>query len=381
MTEPGTGPLAGVRILDLTMNLSGPFATMVLAQQGADVVKVERPPGGDILRKVGSGRGGTSAYFVNTNWGKRSIALDFEQEGDRATLRKLVATADVLVENFRPTVMPRLGFAADDLVREHPRLIYAALRGFPSDSPLADAPAYDHVIQAMTGFGSTQADLRSGVPVLVQQAVVDKVTGLTAAQAITAALFERHRTGRGQVIEIPMLKAGLSFLWPDVSTNITMQGEFEQLPAQSRTFRLSPTADGYVAMVTVTTPQWDGLLRAVGRHELVGDPDYDTPQKRGRNAAALMKEIAAMLATLPTEEVVARLTAEGVPHSKVTTLEDLPDAIEAVAPGYLVREVHPQLGDMVHPLPAVTFDEPVELRPSPAVGEHTAEILAELERD
>ncbi len=380
MTEPGTGPLAGVRILDLTMNLSGPFATMILAQQGADVVKVERPPVGDILRKVGSGRGGTSAYFVNTNWGKRSIALDFEQEGDRATLRKLVATADVLVENFRPTVMARLGFAADDLVREHPRLIYAALRGFPSDSPLADAPAYDHVIQALTGFGSTQADLRTGVPVLVQQAVVDKVTGLTAAQAITAALFERHRTGRGQVIEIPMLKAALSFLWPDVSTNITMQGEFDQLPPQSRTFRLSPTADGYVAMVTVTTPQWDGLLRAVGRDELVGDPDYDTPQKRGRNAAALMKEIAATLATLPTDEVVARLTAEGVPHSRVTTLEQLPEEIEAVAPGYLVREVHPQLGDMVHPLPAVSFDEPVELRASPAVGEHTAEILAELER-
>src|SRR3954449_12505817 len=126
MTEPGTGPLAGVRILDLTMNLSGPFATMILAQQGADVVKVERPPVGDILRKVGSGRGGTSAYFVNTNWGKRSIALDFEQEDDRITLRRLIATADVLVENFRPAVMPKLGFGADSLLAEHPDLIYAA---------------------------------------------------------------------------------------------------------------------------------------------------------------------------------------------------------------------------------------------------------------
>src|SRR5438034_3736966 len=180
MNESGSGPLAGVRVLDLTMNLSGPFATMVLAQQGADVVKVERPPVGDILRKVGSGRGGTSAYFVNTNWGKRSIALDFDTDADRATLRKLVATADVLVENFRPAVMPKLGFRAEELVAEHPRLIYAALRGFPSGSPLADSPAYDHVIQAMTGFGSNQADLRTGVPVLVQQAVVDKVTGLTA---------------------------------------------------------------------------------------------------------------------------------------------------------------------------------------------------------
>ncbi len=288
------------------MNLSGPFATMVLAQQGADVVKVERPPVGDILRKVGSGRGGASAYFVNTNWGKRSIALDFDTEADRATLRKLVATADVMVENFRPAVMPKLGFRAEDLVAEHPGLIYAALRGFPSDSPLADSPAYDHVIQAMTGFGANQADLRTGVPVLVQQAVVDKVTGLTAAQAITAALFERTRTGRGQVIEIPMLHAGLAFLWPDVSTNITMVGEFDKLPSQSRTFRLTPTADGHIAMITVTTPQWDGLLRAVGRDELVGEPGSrhppearpqfggahegdrrpprDAPQRRGRGA-------------------------------------------------------------------------------------------------
>jgi crotonobetainyl-CoA:carnitine CoA-transferase CaiB-like acyl-CoA transferase len=381
MTEPGTGPLAGVRILDLTMNLSGPFATMILAQQGADVVKVERPPVGDILRKVGSGRGGTSAYFVNTNWGKRSIALDFEQEGDRATLRKLVATADVLVENFRPTVMPKLGFRAEDLVAEHPRLIYAALRGFPSDSPLADSPAYDHVIQATTGFGANQADLRTGVPVLVQQAVVDKVTGLTAAQAITAALFERHRTGRGQVIEIPMLYAGLAFLWPDVSTNITMLGEFDKLPAQSRTFRLTPTADGHIAMITVTTPQWDGLLRAVGRDELVGSPDLDTPQKRGRNSAGLMKEIAAQLATLDTDEVVARLSANGVPCAKVASLDEVPALIEATSPGYLVREVHPQLGEVLHPAPAVTFDEPVVVRPAPAMGEHTAEILAQLGDD
>ncbi len=379
MTHSGTGPLAGVRVLDLTMNLSGPFATLVLAQQGADVVKVERPPVGDILRKVGSGRGGTSAYFVNTNWGKRSIALDFNDDTDRSTLRKLIATADVLVENFRPTVMPGLGFPAEELVAEHPRLIYAAIRGFPSDSVMADAPAYDHVIQAMTGFGGNQADLKTGVPVLVQQAVVDKVTGLTAAQAITAALFERHRTGRGQFIEIPMLYAGLAFLWPDVSTNVTMLGEFDQLPAQSRTFRLTPTADGYIAMVTVTTPQWDGLLRAVGRDELVGSPAFDTPQKRGRNAAGLMKEIAAHLSSRSSEEVVALLAANGVPCAKVATLDELPALIEATSPGYLVREVHPQLGDMVHPAPAVTFDEQVVVGPAPAMGEHTEEILAELD--
>ncbi len=379
MTGSTEGPLAGVRVVDLTVNLSGPFSTLILAQQGADVIKVERPPVGDILRKIGSGRGGTSAYFVNTNWGKRSIALDFDRDEDLATLRRLVATADVLVENFRPGVMPKLGFAADDLVRQHPELIYAAIRGFPSSSKLADAPAYDHVIQAMTGFGANQADLKSGTPVLVQQAVVDKVTGLTAAQAITAALFERSRTGRGQYVEIPMLHAGLAFLWPDATTNVTMRGDFDQLPSQSRTFRLTPCADGHIAMVTVTTPQWDGLLRAVDKNDLVGHPDLDDPQKRGRNSAPVMKEIAGILATLPTDEVVARLQAEGVPSAKVASLEDLPDLVDATSPGFLIHEVHPQLGEIVHPRSAVHFDHDVPLRPSPAVGEHTDEILAELD--
>src|SRR5439155_15559683 len=147
-TTASTGPLAGVRVLDLTNNLSGPFGTMILAQQGADVVKVERPPHGDILRGVGTTRGGVSAYFVNTNWGKRSIALDLAEDDGRVTLRKLIERADVLVENFRPAVMPSLGFPPADVCERHPRLIYAAIRGFPSNSSLADAPTYDHVIQA-----------------------------------------------------------------------------------------------------------------------------------------------------------------------------------------------------------------------------------------
>jgi len=378
MTEGASGPLAGVRIVDLTINLSGPFATMILAQQGADVIKVERPPVGDIIRHVGSHRGGVSSYFVNTNWGKRSVALDFKDADDVDVLRKLIATADVLVENFRPAVMSRLGFDAQELVAEHPRLIYAGMRGFPSSSELANAPAYDHVIQAMAGFGGTQADLRTGVPVLVQQAIVDKVTGLTAAQAIAAALFERERTGRGQVLEIPMLHAGLQFLWPDVATNVSLQGEFDQLPSQSRTFRLSKTVDGYVAMAMVTNDQWNGMLRAAGRDDLVDHPDYDTPQKRGRNGAPVMKDVAARLAEMTTEEVTTRLSEQGVPNAMVADVEDLPELIGRVSPGYLVTEEHPQVGEILHPRPAVTFDEPVTVRPTPALGEHTDEIKAEL---
>jgi len=372
------GPLAGVRVLDLTNNLSGPYGTLVLAQQGADVVKVERPPRGDILRGVGSTRGGVAAYFVNTNWGKRSIALDLRDEADRAVLSELVGRADVLVENFRPGVMPGLGFAPDDLCAAHPRLVYAAIRGFPSTSTLADAPAYDHVIQAMTGFASVQADLKDGTPTLVQQAVVDKATGLFAAQAVTAALFERERTGRGQFLEIPMLRVGLNFLWPDAATNASFVGEVDKLPPQARTFRLTRTADGYVALITVAQDQFDGLLRATGREELIGDPKLSSPQQRGRHGAQVMREIAASLREMTTADVIELLSANGVPCGAVNDLDDVPAAMDRVAPGAMRREVHPQLGEMVHPAAVVEFDELVDVLPSPAFGEHTDDVLAEL---
>lgn len=162
------------------------------------------------------------------------------------------------------------------------------------------------------------------MPALVQQGAVDKVTGITAAQAITAALYARDRTGRGEVIEVPMLHAALAFLWPDVTTNVTMQGDFDRLPPQSRTFRLTPTADGHIAMITLTTPQWDGLLRAVGRDDLVGHPDYDSPQQRGRDGGPLMKEIGAQLAAFTTAEVTERLTEHGVPNAAVSDSRTCP---------------------------------------------------------
>jgi crotonobetainyl-CoA:carnitine CoA-transferase CaiB-like acyl-CoA transferase len=379
MAAPSTrGPLAGVRVVDLTNNLSGPYGTMVLAQQGADVVKVERPPHGDILRGVGSQRGGVSSYFVNTNWGKRSIALDLGDDEGRAVLHRLLASADVLVENFRPGVMANFGLAPDDVLARYPRLVYASIRGFPSGSRLADLPAYDHVIQAMTGFASTQADLRDGTPALVQQAVVDKASGLTAAQAITAALFERERTGRGQYLEVAMLKVGLAFLWPDAATNPSFVGDVDKLPPQARTFRLTKTADGYVALIAVANDQFDGLLRATGMDDRIGDPKLSSPGLRGRHGADVMRAVAAFLAQKSTAEVVDLLTRHGVPCGPVQGMDDVVAYVDGIAPGVMVRETHPQLGEMVHPPPAVAFDEEVTIRPSPAFGEHTGEVLGEL---
>jgi crotonobetainyl-CoA:carnitine CoA-transferase CaiB-like acyl-CoA transferase len=257
--------------------------------------------------------------------------------------------------------------------------VYAAIRGFPSGSRLANAPTYDHVIQATTGFAANQAHLSTGEPQLVQQGVTDKVTGLTAAQAIVAALFERERTGRGRVLEIAMLHAALAFLWPDVTTNVSIEGDFEPVPPQSRTYRLTPTADGHIAMITVTTPQWEGLLRTVGREDLVGNPDLATPHLRGRNGAAVMKDAAATIARMPTAEVAERLAAEGVPCAAVVALDDVPRVTDELSPGFLVHEVHPELGAVIHPRPAVAFGADTELRPAPAVGQHTDEVLAELD--
>ncbi len=233
----------------------------------------------------------------------------------------------------------------------------------------------------MTGFGANQADLQTGVPVLVQQAVVDKVTGLTAAQAITAALFERDRTGRGQVHRGPDAPRGpVVPLARRHAPTSPMEGEFDKLPPQSRTFRLTPTADGHVAMITVTTPQWDGLLRAVGRDELVGHPDFDTPQKRGRNGGRRDEGDRRAARDAPHRRGASRGSrARACRAPRSPTLDDLPAVIEAISPGYLVREVHPSVGEMLHPRPAVTFDEPVTVRPAPALGEHTDEILAELD--
>jgi crotonobetainyl-CoA:carnitine CoA-transferase CaiB-like acyl-CoA transferase len=378
-TDAAGGPLSGVRVLDLTNNLSGPFATMLLAQQGADVIKVERPPTGDIIRGVGSQRGGVAAYFVNANWGKRSIALDLSRDEDRATLGGLIGLCDVLVENFRPSVMPGFGLEPRRLIEQHTRLIYAAIRGFPSTSSRANEPAYDHVIQAETGFASCQADLSDGTPSLVQQAVVDKVTGLTAAQAITAALFERTRTDRGQFLEISMMRAALQFLWPDVATNQTLVGNVDTLPPQSRTYRLTKTADGYVAMIPIANDQFEGLLRATGMDHLVGDPKLSTPGQRGRHGAQVMRDIVAVLGTKSTDDVVQLLTAHGVPCGRVIDLHDVVASADRVDPGFMNYERHPEAGELVHPGPAVTFDESVKVRPAPAFGEHTDEIRREID--
>jgi crotonobetainyl-CoA:carnitine CoA-transferase CaiB-like acyl-CoA transferase len=369
------GPLAGYRIVDLTMNMSGPLATMVLADQGADVIKVE-PPGGEVIRRVGTGQGGTTTYFANLNRSKRSIVIDLQSDRGRGVLLELVKRADVFVQNFRLGVAERLGLGPEVLRGADERLIYVSITGFGPDGPLSAAPAYDHAVQALSGIAARQAGPKEGVPDLVRHGIVDKATAYTTAQAVTAALLVRERTGHGEIIDVSMLDVAVNFLWPDGMMNHTCLDDVPEVPAVAGSFRLTKTADGYVSVVTLTDKQWQGLVAASGVTE---DSRAGTVEGRMKHGGDTMRKVKQHLAEMTTDEVVGRMTANEVPCAPVVALGQVREHPQVVASGVLEETVHPALGRIVQPRPAARLHEveEAERRPAPAAGEHTDEILAE----
>jgi crotonobetainyl-CoA:carnitine CoA-transferase CaiB-like acyl-CoA transferase len=370
-----TAPLAGIRVVDLTSNMSGPLATMVLADQGADVVKVE-PPTGDAIRTVGTGHDGMSAYFANNNRGKRSIAINLSVEAGRDIVRRLVGGADVFAQNFRPGVIERLGLGADELQAADPRLIYASISGFGTSGPLADAPAYDHVVQALAGFAAIQS-VGASEPSMVRHGVIDKATAYTFAQAVTAALFDRERTGRGRRIDVSMLDVAIAFLWPDGMMDHTVDEPSSVLPPTSRSFRVSPTLDGQVVLVTLTAAQWAGLTAA-----LLGDDGDDAmadTAERMKGGAEVMRRVRSVIASMPTDEVVARLRAADVAVAPVRQLDQVAHDPQVVASGTVRAFDHAVLGPVHQPRAAPLFDgAATDPTPNaPRLGEHTDEILRE----
>ena len=242
----GTGPLQGIRILDLSIAATGPLACSLLADQGADVIKVERPGIGDIGRWVGVSVNGMSALYAACNRGKRCIAVDVQTDEGRDIVRRLAQDADVFVQNFRPGTLDRHGLGYDDLRDGHDDLIYVSLSGFGATGPYAGKSAYDTVIQAYGGFGANQADPADGIPVFLRQTAADKVTAFTAAQAITAALLARERGHGGQHVELSMLDAVVSFLWADAAGNeVLMDSDGSRPSSFVATFRPFRFLDGF----------------------------------------------------------------------------------------------------------------------------------------
>jgi crotonobetainyl-CoA:carnitine CoA-transferase CaiB-like acyl-CoA transferase len=374
------GPLHGFRILDLSAVISGPFGTMILADQGADVIKIEPPGRGDFTRAAGNKSGGLSASFLNNNRNKRSIALDIRNPDGVAAVKRLAATCDVLVQNFRPGVMERLGLGEAAIRAVAPNIIYVSISGFGEAGPFAHKPVYDPIIQALSGLASVQGGSDEQRPRLVRTILPDKVTAITAAQAITAALLARSRTGEGQHVRLSMMDAVVAFLWSSDMGGQTYVGrEVSQQRAASFIDLIYETKDSHMSVAVMTNEQWGAFCRVAGHPDWLTDPRFATPELRDLNIDARLELIQSVLRERTTAEWMAILDEAGVPCAPVLTRREMITHPQIAAGGIVVESEHPQAGRLRQARNAARFSVtvPEHRRGAPLLGEHGEEILAE----
>ena len=378
-----TLPLAGIKIVDLSIALTGPYAVALLGDQGAEVVKVERPGFGDIGRYVGVSVNGLSALAQMCNRGKRSLALDAHQPEGRDILLQLMSTADVVVQNFRPGVVERLGVGYDDARAVNEKIVYASLSGFGPTGPYASKGAYDTVIQAYGGFAANQADAQTGEPRFLNQTAADKVTALYAAQAITAALFARERFGTGTHIELTMLDAVVSFLWADAAGNEVLQDADRSQPSSFvSNFRPFHFLDGWGICTPTSDADFAGMCQAFGV-DGYDDPRVATIVERSQHrelAGEIMNRCYAAATKMTTAAAIGALEERKVPCGVVLTPTELAADPHARAIGLFEDSVHPTAGRLRQPRHPTDFGgtRPPLGGPAPMLGQHTDEILAEL---
>ncbi len=375
------GPLHGYRVVDLTSMVSGPSATMLLADQGADVIKVENPQGGDHTRAAANRRNGYSASFLNNNRNKRSIVLDLKTPTGADVLKRLAAGADVFIQNFRAGVIDRMGFGEAAVRALAPDIVYVSISGFGEQGPFAAKPVYDPLVQALSGLATVQAGSDQERPRLVRTILPDKLTGIVAAQAITAALLARERTGKGQHVRLAMLDAVVAFLWgSDMGSQTFVGDELPQQEAASFIDLIYQTADDYISAAVQTDREWTALTRALDRSEWLDDPRFKTPALRQKHINERLAMIQEVLLTRPAAEWLERLTVAGVPCAPVLTRSRMIEHPQVVANGIVVESEHHQAGRLRQARPAARFSAtPASIRRGgPALGEHTDEILAEL---
>jgi crotonobetainyl-CoA:carnitine CoA-transferase CaiB-like acyl-CoA transferase len=377
------GPLEGVRVLDLTGVVSGPFATMFLADQGADVLKIE-PIGGDITRRSRAtidSAGEFSALFISSNRGKRSLAIDIKSDAGREILTRLVAQSDVLVQNFRPGAMERLGFGADELRKRYPRLIYVSISGVGDGGPYVKKRVYDPIIQGLSGFADIQSHPQTNRPQMIRTIVADKTTAVFTAQAVASALYAREKTGQGDHIHVAMLDVMISYLWPEGMMQYTVVGgEDKTADGNDRPDLIFATRDGYLTCGTISDSEWQGFCRATGDSELANDARFATPTARSVNATARINKMQEYIGRHTTAEWLERLDAADVPCAPVLRRSEIVHNEQVVARGLITEFEQPGVGRVRQPKPAARFQvsKTTIKGPAPRIGEHTREVLREL---
>ena len=376
-TQQFSGPLAGIRIVDLTTVISGPMATMMLADQGADVIKVERADG-DYTRQLATRRGGHSASFLNNNRNKRSVVVDLKDPEDLEAVKRLVATADVFIQNFRPGVADRLGLGYEALSAENPGLVHMSIAGFGFDGPLAGKPVYDPLIQAISALTTVQAGSDEERPRLVRTILPDKLTAVQASQAITAALLARARTGKGQKVTLSMLDTVAAFLWASDMNGHTFVGdEMETEESQSFHDLIYQVRDGYLSISIMQDKHWDALAQATGHPEILLDERFKTAESREVNRAARLELTQSIVSQSDRDVLLAALEAAGVPCAPVLTRREMRTHPQLAANGTLFEYDHPKAGRLRQARnPAQFYGTPAQnTRPAPELGEHTEEVL------
>ena len=377
------GPLDGFRIVDASAVVSGPLTAMLLADQGADVIKIEPPDGGDPTRTPVNARAGMTALFANCNRGKRGVAIDLKTTAGRAIVVDLIRTADVFIENWRPGAAERLALDEASLRKYVPNRIYASISGYGRDGPYHDRRVYDPVIQAYTGMIAQQRDPDSGQVDLIRHIVADKATAYTAAQAITAALLARERGAGGQRVDVPMLDAALAFFWPDGMIAHTLIGDGVEAPVTvTDAYRLWPTTDGQVVAFFQSASELAGLARALEHPEWLEDPVFTNTAERMRpaNRDALQRRVGAAISALPTDEIVARFNREGVPVAPILDHEQVLADPQIAHQGCVFERAESRFGAYQGARPGARFSatDSAPGEDPPMLGQHTAEVLREL---
>ncbi|MFT7687592.1 MAG: crotonobetainyl-CoA:carnitine CoA-transferase CaiB-like acyl-CoA transferase [Candidatus Azotimanducaceae bacterium] len=376
-----SGPLKGYQILDLTTVISGPFATMLLADQGADVIKVESVTAPDHARGAGYGDNQFTATFLNNNRNKRGLTLDLKSDEGKEILFKLVENADVFVQNFRPGVVERLGISEDEVRLIKPNIIYVSISGFGESGPWSHKPVYDPIVQAISGLASIQGGSDEARPRLVRTIVPDKLTGMTAAQAITAALLQRERTGEGQHVRISMLDSVVSFLWSSDMGGQTFVGK-EVSVQRAATFidLIYETKTNYISVSAMSNKQWQALCPALGHSEWLEDERFLNPALRDKNSDQRLQMTQDALLAKSAEEWLEILDAVGVPCAPVLKRKDMINHPVVTASELIIETEHPIAGKLRQTRPAARFsksDLGIRLG-APLHGEHNEEILNEI---
>ena len=374
------GPLTGLKVLDLTGMVSGPVAAMMLADQGAEVIKVE-PVNGELVRHMAAPHNGVNPVFFSCNRGKKSIALDLKSEEGKKILLKLASEADIFMQNFRPGAIERMGFGEDVIRKLNEKIIYVSISGFGNRGPYANSRVYDPVIQALSGATDIQADRETGKPKMFRIIIADKVTALTTAQAISSALYAREKHGTAQHIELSMLDCMISFFWPEGMAGIVYaENEIDVRKLQGSQDLIYQAEDKYITAGAVSDAEWKGMCKALKREDLIDDERFATPAGRVANAQ-IRKEITGKeIAKWKSSEILKRLQEEGVPSAPLLDRMELLDNDQILANESILRVNIDGFGEVRQARPAARFSKtPSELsRPAPKLGEHSFEILSSL---